>query len=176
MEFRSAPPSRFGMELLLQCRDINITFGKHNSNTSSKKRKQDDNGKGGWKKKSIFFKLPYWEHLLIRHNLDVMHIEKNICDSIVGTLLNIEGKTKDILKGLKQGGQEAQIDALLSLISESASWQNLIWAITRIRRDGFIHCPARVIWTNGRRLLRFGGLRRGWHEAEEILEIARHGR
>ncbi|XXG46959.1 hypothetical protein AAC387_Pa02g1683 [Persea americana] len=98
MEFRSAPPSRSGTELLHQCHDINITFGKHNSHTSSKKRKRDDNGKGGWKKKSIFFKLPYWEHLLIRHNLDVMHIEKNICDNIVGTLLNIEGKTKDSLK------------------------------------------------------------------------------
>ena len=34
----------------------------------------------------------------LRHNLDVMHIEKNICDSIIGTLLNIEGKTKDTLK------------------------------------------------------------------------------
>ncbi|CAN6712891.1 unnamed protein product [Malus baccata var. baccata] len=33
-------------------------------------------------------------HLLIRHNLDVMHIEKNICDSVVGTLLDIE-KSKD---------------------------------------------------------------------------------
>jgi hypothetical protein len=27
-----------------------------------------------------------------------MHIEKNICDNIIGTLLNIEGKTKDTLK------------------------------------------------------------------------------
>ena len=26
-----------------------------------------------------------------------MHIEKNVCDSIIGTLLNIEGKTKDNL-------------------------------------------------------------------------------
>ena len=34
----------------------------------------------------------------LRHNLDVMHIEKNICDSIISTLLNIEGKTKDTLK------------------------------------------------------------------------------
>ena len=34
----------------------------------------------------------------MRHNLDVMHIEKNICDIIIGTLLNIEGKTKDTLK------------------------------------------------------------------------------
>jgi hypothetical protein len=27
-----------------------------------------------------------------------MHIEKNICDSLLGTLLNISGKTKDTLK------------------------------------------------------------------------------
>jgi len=24
-----------------------------------------------------------------------MHVEKNICDSVIGTLLNIQGKTKD---------------------------------------------------------------------------------
>ena len=34
---------------------------------------------------------------MLRHNLDVMHMEKNVCDSIIGTLLNIEGKTKDNL-------------------------------------------------------------------------------
>ena len=34
------------------------------------------------------------------YNLDVMHIEKNICDSIVGTLLNIDGKSKDNLNSL----------------------------------------------------------------------------
>jgi hypothetical protein len=31
----------------------------------------------------------------VRHNLDVMHIEKNICESILGTLLGINDKTKD---------------------------------------------------------------------------------
>ncbi|XP_059635253.1 uncharacterized protein LOC132277409 [Cornus florida] len=36
--------------------------------------------------------------LLVRHNLDVMHIEKNVCESIIGTLLNIKGKSKDGLK------------------------------------------------------------------------------
>ncbi|XP_074322972.1 uncharacterized protein LOC141659931 [Apium graveolens] len=50
-----------------------------------------------WKKKSIFFELPYWSNNMVRHNLDVMHIEKNICDKILGTLLNIRGKTKDHL-------------------------------------------------------------------------------
>ena len=48
-------------------------------------------------KKSIFFELPYWSDHLIRHNLDVMHIEKNIVDKILGTLLNIGGRTKDHL-------------------------------------------------------------------------------
>ncbi|XP_058185698.1 uncharacterized protein LOC131302924 [Rhododendron vialii] len=49
----------------------------------------------GEEKKSIFFDLEYWKYLLIRHILDVMHIEKNVCESIIGTLLNIPGKTKD---------------------------------------------------------------------------------
>ena len=46
-------------------------------------------------KKSIFFELPYWATNKLRHNLDVMHIEKNICDSVLGTLLDILGKSKD---------------------------------------------------------------------------------
>lgn len=50
-----------------------------------------------WKKKSIFFELPYWKDNLMRHNLDVMHIEKNVCESLIGTLLNLEGKNKDHL-------------------------------------------------------------------------------
>ena len=48
-------------------------------------------------RRSTLWDLEYWKDLDLRHNLDVMHIEKNICDSIIGTLLNIEGKTKDTL-------------------------------------------------------------------------------
>ncbi|XP_026388214.1 uncharacterized protein LOC113283208 [Papaver somniferum] len=46
-------------------------------------------------KRSIFFDLPYWKDLLLRHNIDVMHTEKNVCESIIGTILNIKFKTKD---------------------------------------------------------------------------------
>ncbi|XP_035546653.1 uncharacterized protein LOC118348671 [Juglans regia] len=67
----------------------NVQFGK-----STKKRKRMPN-ELNWTKKCIFFELPYWLDLGLRHNLDVMHIEKNICDSILGTLMNIEGKSKD---------------------------------------------------------------------------------
>ncbi|KAL8147816.1 hypothetical protein AgCh_005216 [Apium graveolens] len=51
-----------------------------------------------WKKRSIFWDLPYWEHLQVRHCLDFMHIEKYVCESTTGTLLNIPGKTNDGVK------------------------------------------------------------------------------
>jgi hypothetical protein len=53
-------------------------------------------------KRRVFFELPYWSSFLIRHNLDVMHIEKNICEIILGTLLKLDGKCKD--------GENAQLD------------------------------------------------------------------
>ncbi|CAL9025651.1 unnamed protein product [Prunus brigantina] len=51
-----------------------------------------------WTHKSMFFELPYWSKLKLRHNLDVMHVEKNVFDTLVGTILDIEGKTKDTIK------------------------------------------------------------------------------
>ncbi|XP_077248875.1 uncharacterized protein LOC143888370 [Tasmannia lanceolata] len=121
-EKRLAPIPLSGTQVLDQLQSINITFGKkqdtgakkhgkrgkkrvqgespleENSSTSAAKKKEKPPKEHNWKKKSIFFSLPYWESLLLRHNLDVMHIEKNVCDSVIGTLLNIEGKTKDIVK------------------------------------------------------------------------------
>ena len=41
--------------------------------------------------------LEYWKNLKIRHNLDVMHVEKNICESLIGTILDIPRNTKDIV-------------------------------------------------------------------------------
>ena len=41
--------------------------------------------------------LHYWEHNLLRHNLDLMHIEKNVCDNLIGTFLGFD-KSKDNLK------------------------------------------------------------------------------
>ena len=35
---------------------------------------------------------------MLCHNLDVMHIEKNVVDNIIGTLLNLDSKTNDNLK------------------------------------------------------------------------------
>jgi len=48
-----------------------------------------------WVQQSIFWELPYWKTNLLRHNLDVMHIEKNVFENIFNTVMDVEGKTKD---------------------------------------------------------------------------------
>ncbi|XP_042962406.1 uncharacterized protein LOC122296669 [Carya illinoinensis] len=89
-EHRDPPTIYSGEDVLIQLQNIpDANFGK-----SIKKRKRTTE-EFNWTKKSIFFQLPYWSTIKIRHNLDVMHIEKNICDNIIGTLMNISGKTKD---------------------------------------------------------------------------------
>jgi hypothetical protein len=80
-----------------------IAFGDKDAGKKKwKKRKKRKTGARSaddvvWNKKSIFFRLPYWKDNLLRHNLDVMHIEKNVMDNILGTILDISGKTKDNL-------------------------------------------------------------------------------
>ncbi|KAL0434952.1 UNVERIFIED_CONTAM: hypothetical protein Sradi_0203100 [Sesamum radiatum] len=54
-----------------------------------------------WTKRSIFWDLPYWTTNMIRHNLDVMQIEKNVFDNTFNTIMNIKGKTKDNLNARK---------------------------------------------------------------------------
>ena len=54
-----------------------------------------------WKKRSIFFCLLYWKHNLMRHCLDVMHIEKNVGENDLYTILNEAGKSKDHLRARK---------------------------------------------------------------------------
>jgi hypothetical protein len=47
-----------------------------------------------WKKKSMFWDLPYLEFLDVRSAIDVMHVMKNLCMNLLG-LLGVYGKTKD---------------------------------------------------------------------------------
>ncbi|KAL5564960.1 hypothetical protein UlMin_028124 [Ulmus minor] len=97
-----APKPLSGAEVLDSLSGVEVVFGKG---------RRPSNTEGVWKKRSIFFDLPYWKDLLVRHNLDVMHIEKNVCESLIGTLLNIPGKTKD--------GENARLDMVAMGIRES---------------------------------------------------------
>ena len=84
-EDKTAPPPLIGDEVYNRVSHAEVTYGKIVKHSGVKNI---------WKKKSIFFKLLYWSKLDVRHCIDIMHVEKNICDSIIGTLLNIKGKTR----------------------------------------------------------------------------------
>jgi hypothetical protein len=93
-EMREAPVPLSGEQVLRDYESFQqVTFGK---DTRKRKQRDEETRLHNWRKKSIFFeRLPYWKSLLVRHNLDVMHIEKNICESFLGTLLELQGKCKD---------------------------------------------------------------------------------
>lgn len=46
----------------------------------------------------MFFDLPYWPFLKLRHNIDVIHLEKNAAECLLGTLMSINGKNKNTRK------------------------------------------------------------------------------
>lgn len=50
------------------------------------------------KKKSIFCGLPYQKDSCQCHCLDVIYIEKNVCDNVIYTLLSDSKKSKDHIK------------------------------------------------------------------------------
>ncbi|XP_058746192.1 uncharacterized protein LOC131619068 [Vicia villosa] len=85
-EYGVAPKPLTEEEVYQRQQGITVVFGKYQKRPIVKNI---------WKKRSVFFDLPYWSSLEVRHCIDVMHVEKNVCDSVIGTLLNIQGKTKD---------------------------------------------------------------------------------
>ncbi|KAI5324104.1 hypothetical protein L3X38_033177 [Prunus dulcis] len=89
-EYGTAPDPLNREEVLRIVEDINYIWGSKNEGSVG----ENDGDRVCWKKKSKFFDLEYWKYLHVRHVLDVMHIEKTVCDSIIGTLLEIPGKNK----------------------------------------------------------------------------------
>ena len=91
MLFRSDPPRKYTAEELAEKIELAKDY-ETGKNPECKKRKRPVvTDEPVWHLKSSLHDLPYWSELLLAHNLDVMHIEKNICDNVVGTLLELEG-------------------------------------------------------------------------------------
>jgi hypothetical protein len=70
-----------------------------------------------FKKQTIFFKyLLYWKDLEIWHNINLIHVTKNVFDNIIGTLLDMLRKMKDGLKScndLLQFGLRPELHPIL---------------------------------------------------------------
>ncbi|XP_074342216.1 uncharacterized protein LOC141679681 [Apium graveolens] len=86
-EFGQPRRTLSGEEVLAEQEQIKFEFGK--------KMKKAKKVESPWKKKSVFFELEYWKFHHVRHCIDVIHVEKNVCDSLTDTLLNMRHKTKD---------------------------------------------------------------------------------
>lgn len=103
IEPRSPPITPSGSLIFQQQETVNVTFGKGASQVGTKRNRSDIETRDDqqWRKRSIFFELPYWKYIGIRHNLDVMHIEKNVFDNLVNTILDDKTKSKDNLSARK---------------------------------------------------------------------------
>jgi hypothetical protein len=51
-----------------------------------------------WTHKSGLTRLPYYDDLLLPHNIDMMHTEKNVVDTLWATSMDIPDKSKDNVK------------------------------------------------------------------------------
>ncbi|KAM0851800.1 hypothetical protein ACQ4PT_052189 [Festuca glaucescens] len=95
VESRTAPVPLTGDEVDALTKNMETVFGKHPSKKPTTKKRKPEDPPIIHKRRSIWFRLRYWKDLLQPHNLDAIHIEKNVCDNIVNTLLGIDRKTKD---------------------------------------------------------------------------------
>jgi predicted metal-binding protein len=65
-------------EVYEMVKEVHVILGKWKRTS---KNTEDDM----WNKLSIFLELPYWKDLDVRHLIDVMHVEKNVCESLLET-------------------------------------------------------------------------------------------
>ena len=91
-DHRTKLKHRTGSDVLEMVKDLEVGFGMGPGSQFV----PSDNGLAPmWKKKSIFWKLPYWEVLDVRHAIDVMHLTKNLCLCInLIEFLGVYGKNK----------------------------------------------------------------------------------
>jgi hypothetical protein len=76
-------------------KEVKVIFGK---GSSSQPIPNDEDGRAAmWKKKSIFWELPYWQILEVHNTIDVMHLTKNICLNLLA-FLNVYGASKDTIE------------------------------------------------------------------------------
>ena len=71
-----------------------------------------------------------------------MHIEKNICDNLIGTLLDISGKSKDHAKArfdLLEMGIKERLQPELSNAGKHVFFQKACFSMSSKEKDIFFH-------------------------------------
>ncbi|XP_057746393.1 uncharacterized protein LOC130965647 [Arachis stenosperma] len=148
-ESRNPPKKYSGTDILQQQCNMQVTFGKNSTLTAKRRRISEDADQDDsyWKKRSVFFELPYWKDHMLRHNLDVMHIEKNICDNVVFTILNDSVKSKDNLKARKDLQSMGIRPELWP--DEGGKYPSAIFTMSNPQKDVFLKTLQNVIFPDG---------------------------
>ncbi|XP_072075266.1 uncharacterized protein [Arachis hypogaea] len=149
VEVRRPPVTCSGGDILRQLDNVHVKHGKRQTVTGRRARGQQValQDESPWKKRSIFFELPYWEYNLLRHNMDVMHIEKNVCDNILNTILNDSGKSKDNLKSRK----DLQLMGIRHELwpREDGKYPTAIFSMSNSQKDIFLRNLKNVVFPDG---------------------------
>ncbi|CAM8965643.1 unnamed protein product [Rhodiola kirilowii] len=131
IDHRVTPQPAFGFETFERIRDFPNNFRKPNQCSEY----------GPWKKRSIFWDLLYWTSFDVRHCIDVMHVKKNICDSVIGTLLNVHGKMKD---GIKVRLDMVDMNIRTQLVPETQGQRTYLLpactTLSRSEKESFCGC------------------------------------
>lgn len=90
--FNPPPPRLTGEQVHAQIKSLVPNKGKGNHTFEGYGTTHN------WTHISGLWKLPYFEKLMLRHNIDVMHNEKNVGETIWATCFDIPERTKDNVK------------------------------------------------------------------------------
>ncbi|XP_016185865.1 uncharacterized protein LOC107627545 [Arachis ipaensis] len=149
VESRDPPKKYSGADVLRQQCNMQVSFGKNSTLTAKRRRigEDADQDDSYWKKRSVFFELPYWKDHMLRHNLDVMHIKKNICDNVVFTILNDSVKSKDNLKARKDLQSMGIRPELWP--DEGGKYPSAIFTMSNPQKDVFMKTLQNVVFSYG---------------------------
>ncbi|KAI3741962.1 hypothetical protein L1987_59641 [Smallanthus sonchifolius] len=120
-------PEPTGEEIWQTIKDFPIVYDGKPHGTERYRKPPGFGTTHNWVKRSIFWELPYWRKLLIRHNLDVMHIEKNVFENLFHTIMGTN-KSKDNMKA-RQDIKHICVRRLLNPICDNNG------KITKLRGD-----------------------------------------
>ena len=124
---------RTGDHVLAMVIDLHVIFGKGPGGLSVP---NDTEGRAPmWKKKSIFWDLPYWKELEVRSSIDVMHVTKNLCVNLLG-FLGVYGKTKDTTEAREDLQHLHEKDGMPQTQYEGPA----SYALTKEEKEIFLKC------------------------------------
>ena len=94
-ENRDAPKRLTGDELQVELEKVrHITPGNHPDNGSGKRKRGTVEERLLFTRRSTLWDLEYWKDLDLRHNLDVMHIEKIYVTALLAHFLILKARRK----------------------------------------------------------------------------------